>query len=146
MEYAGIIIEDIRGRYLLQLRDNKTGIINPDRWGTFGGGIRKNESPTNGAIRELKEELGLRLVPEDIKLFLKFLLPRHKIYLYKLDLKQDIKRSWLKEGKDMKYYTRREILRKKNLVRSLRFIFWIYPFISGIQSVKNRLKHTGKQS
>jgi 8-oxo-dGTP pyrophosphatase MutT (NUDIX family) len=145
MKYAGIIIKNSRDRYLLQLRDDKAEITNPNLWGTFGGGIRSDESPVYGAIRELREELGLQLIPEDVKLFLKFPVPKHRIYLYKLDLKQDVQRTCLKEGNDMRFFSRKEILRMKSLVKPLRFIFWIYPFVSGCQSIKEKMHRTIKK-
>lgn len=41
---------------LLQLRDNKPNIAYPGTWSAPGGGVNKNESFKQGAIRELKEE------------------------------------------------------------------------------------------
>ena len=54
---AVIVLGD--GRYLLQLRDNKSGIFFPGHWGLFGGGVEDEEQPADALRRELKEELGL---------------------------------------------------------------------------------------
>lgn len=54
---AIIVLDD--GRYLLQLRDNKAGIIFPGHWGLFGGGVEEGERPVDALRRELNEELGL---------------------------------------------------------------------------------------
>jgi 8-oxo-dGTP pyrophosphatase MutT (NUDIX family) len=47
-------------RYLLQHRDNRPDIWDPDRWGLFGGSIDPGESPEEALARELAEELELR--------------------------------------------------------------------------------------
>lgn len=43
---------------LLQLRDNKKNIKYPNRWGSPGGHVNKNESYLDCAKRELLEETG----------------------------------------------------------------------------------------
>lgn len=47
------------GRYLLQRRDNKPDIWDPDRWGLFGGAIEPGETAEQALARELVEELEL---------------------------------------------------------------------------------------
>ena len=56
---------DARGRILLQLRDDKPDIVNPGLWGSFGGRIEphetdEHETPEEGFLREMEEELGWR--------------------------------------------------------------------------------------
>jgi len=46
-------------KVLMQLRDEKEGIVFPGRWGFFSGSLEEGESPEQTAIRELKEELNL---------------------------------------------------------------------------------------
>jgi 8-oxo-dGTP diphosphatase len=43
--------------YLLQHRDRDPGIFYPDYWGLFGGCIDPGETPEQGLLRELEEEL-----------------------------------------------------------------------------------------
>lgn len=50
---------DREGRLLLQLRDDKPGIIAPGKWGLFGGGIEPGEDPGDAVAREFEEETGL---------------------------------------------------------------------------------------
>lgn len=57
--YAGALILDQHGRYLMQLRDDKPGILHPGAWGMFGGGIEPGETPEQAVQRELAEEIGL---------------------------------------------------------------------------------------
>ncbi len=43
-------------KILLHHRDNKATITNPDMWFPPGGGVEKNETPSEAIIRELEEE------------------------------------------------------------------------------------------
>lgn len=56
---AGMLV-DAAGRFLLQHRDDKPGIINPGAWSTFGGHLEPYETPEEGFLREIEEELGWR--------------------------------------------------------------------------------------
>jgi 8-oxo-dGTP pyrophosphatase MutT (NUDIX family) len=53
---TGILV-DRDGRFLLQHRDDKPDIYNPGLWGSFGGSIEPYETPGDGFLRELQEEL-----------------------------------------------------------------------------------------
>jgi 8-oxo-dGTP pyrophosphatase MutT (NUDIX family) len=53
---AAILINE-DSRYIMQLRDGKSGIFYPDHWGCFGGAVEKGESPVMALRRELQEEL-----------------------------------------------------------------------------------------
>ena len=56
---AGLIV-DAGGRFLLQHRDDKAWIINPGMWATFGGHLEPHETPEDGFLREMEEELAWR--------------------------------------------------------------------------------------
>lgn len=61
---TGLLV-DGRGHFLLQLRDDKPGIVNRGMWGSFGGRVEphetdERETPDEGFLRELREELGWR--------------------------------------------------------------------------------------
>jgi len=45
------------GRYLMQLRDDKRGILLPDHWALFGGSVDVGETADEAMRRELREEL-----------------------------------------------------------------------------------------
>lgn len=47
------------GRYLMQLRDDKPGILLPDHWALFGGSLDPGEDAAAAMRRELVEELEL---------------------------------------------------------------------------------------
>lgn len=56
----------------MQQRDSKPGIKWRGMITTFGGLIKKEEKPIDAAIREIKEELSLRLGKEDLVFFRKY--------------------------------------------------------------------------
>jgi 8-oxo-dGTP pyrophosphatase MutT (NUDIX family) len=58
-ERAAAALIVIEGQYLLQLRDQKSGIFYPGHWGLFGGACDAGESPEQALRREMQEELGL---------------------------------------------------------------------------------------
>ena len=51
----------VDGRYALQLRDDKPGIVGRGLWGFFGGALAEDEPPAVGLTRELYEELEIRV-------------------------------------------------------------------------------------
>ncbi|HYM14744.1 MAG TPA: NUDIX domain-containing protein [Dehalococcoidia bacterium] len=58
---TGLIV-DSKGRFLLQLRDDRPDIVNPGLWGSFGGRVEPHETgdpetPYDGFLREMREEL-----------------------------------------------------------------------------------------
>ena len=46
-----------QGRWLLQLRDDRDGIVAPGCWGLFGGHLELDETPVVALRRELVEEI-----------------------------------------------------------------------------------------
>ena len=53
---TGLLV-DADGRFLLQLRDDRPDILHPGLWGSFGGRLEAYETPDDGFLRELQEEL-----------------------------------------------------------------------------------------
>ena len=130
MDYAGILIERKDGKMLFQLRDNNPKIRNRNCWGLFGGGIEPEEEPMEAAIRELKEELGLSIKKEQLKLWMVIPFYKKKNYLFKLHLDREISSLKLGEGAGMGYFTISEMRKKKNIVKNLKILLYIYPIIS----------------
>jgi 8-oxo-dGTP pyrophosphatase MutT (NUDIX family) len=127
MNYAGIIFEKNK-KFLLQLRDNKKGISSPNKWAIFGGGIEKNETPKMAVIREIKEELDFKLKKNDVVPFVKFFFPWKKYYIFKSKISPEIKHLKLREGANMKYFSRKDIIKLKNIVFFVKLFFRFYFF------------------
>lgn len=61
-DFEGAKLAILKGDQLVSiLRDDKADIPFPNMWDFPGGGREKGESPETCALRELREELGLRL-------------------------------------------------------------------------------------
>ena len=66
---ASIIFINDKQHILLFLRDDKRGIPYPNMWDVPGGHVEENETPKECIIREMKEEMDLKL--KDFQLFCK---------------------------------------------------------------------------
>jgi 8-oxo-dGTP diphosphatase len=64
-ESAHVIIQDRKGRVLV-LKRSEVDDWMPGKWSLPGGGKREEEELLQGAIREVKEETGLDILPEDL--------------------------------------------------------------------------------
>jgi 8-oxo-dGTP diphosphatase len=108
---ATAILVDSDGRLLLQHRDDKPGIDNPGMWGSFGGRIEDYETPEDGFLRELDEELSWR--PPTFELYLATPYRpderRQLIYVYAAPLDVPIERLVLGEGQGMASYSPDEL-------------------------------------
>lgn len=129
LNFSGVIIERKDKKMLFQLRDNNPLISDPNKWWIFGGGIEPNEKPINAAVRELKEEINLKINKKDLKLIFIKKLKNKKVYFFKFNFKKNMAKLRLKEGQDMKFMSRKEILNKKNVSNVLRDFMNIYPLI-----------------
>jgi len=70
---AAAIILTPDDRYLLQLRDPKPGIFFPNCWGCFGGGVSPPDEGAQDCLRrEIEEELGIALGPDEVSYFSNF--------------------------------------------------------------------------
>ena len=56
-ECVSALLTDEQGRLVIQLRDDKPGLLFPGHWATLGGGIEKGETPEQAMKRELEEEI-----------------------------------------------------------------------------------------
>jgi 8-oxo-dGTP diphosphatase len=116
----------VKGRYAMQLRDNKPGISAPGVWGLFGGGVEPNEEPGQAILRELEEELAIR--------------PAQCRFLWHADSENDFHQAWvrhyvfesdvtdlwpqheLREGQAVGLFRFEELDRKTTHPRALHFL------------------------
>lgn len=62
--YSGVFLITPSGDFIMQERDPHPHIRNPGRVGVFGGGAEGGETPVECAMREIHEEIGLK-IPQD---------------------------------------------------------------------------------
>ena len=67
-EGCQIILVNDAGAVLLQLRDDKDWIPFPNRWAIPGGMLEAGESAAECILREVREELGVTLAAQDVRL------------------------------------------------------------------------------
>lgn len=63
--FASVVLVDRRGWVLLQERDEHP-VIDPEKWSLVGGHLDGDEDPATGASRELAEETGVELGPDEL--------------------------------------------------------------------------------
>ena len=66
--FASIVLVDGRGWLLLQERDEHA-VIAPGKWGFTGGHLEPGEDYLGAAVRELREETGLVVPADRLRLF-----------------------------------------------------------------------------
>lgn len=107
---VGALIHDEQKRVLLQRRDRKTSIYFPGLWGVFGGSCEGDETPEQAVVREIWEELSVRV--DAPPLFLKWNIqcsylgeePRERFFFnvaFDADMTTQIK---LREGAEYRFF------------------------------------------
>ena len=104
-----------QGKLLLERRrDSNT-------WGLIGGGVRKTESSLEGMVREIYEELGLRVPPERLTKLQVYGEPgriaafrdgsvwRMVIVVYGLELEREPVLRISAESRELRFFSREEI-------------------------------------
>ena len=98
---AAVLLEDDHGRVLLQLRDPWPGVLWGGMWACFGGGAEGEETLPEAAVREVAEEIGVALKPQELTPFARVLsdLPgRRRIYFFIAHLAVPTRALKLDEG------------------------------------------------
>lgn len=115
MVYSAVVLEK-DNKYLLQLRDNRPEVLCRGMWGLFGGSIDFGESSRDAAVREIGEELNVKINPDDLVYVSK--VPGGHVYYLKWD--KELVALDLNEGQDMGYFEKDEILAIPNLIPSVK--------------------------
>jgi 8-oxo-dGTP pyrophosphatase MutT (NUDIX family) len=125
---AVIVLDD--GSYLMQLRDQKSGIFYPGHWGLFGGAIDTGENPETALRRELKEEL--RLTVSSIRYLTEFTFDygqsgRISRYFYETRVAAaSLHGLTLREGVEMRAFMASDILNRPRVVPYDAFAIWLH--------------------
>lgn len=104
-----VIVMNEKKQILLQKRSYQRHNY-PGKWGLIAGHVFSGDNPKKTAVRELKEEIGLKILPTDLK-FLKIYIKNTKsnkafIYIYLLitNIKENEFNIQKEELTEVKYY------------------------------------------
>ncbi|MGQ4647438.1 NUDIX domain-containing protein [Lyngbya aestuarii] len=104
---VAIAILHSEGGYLMQLRDNISGIVYPGCWGLFGGHIEAGETPEYAIERELSEEISY--IPPSLSQFGCYREPAVIRHVFHATLTVGLEQLVLQEGWDMGLLTPQQI-------------------------------------
>jgi len=111
-------------KILLLLRDNRSGVVNPNRWGLIGGGIDFNETPKEAMEREAKEEINI--TPQNLIFFGKTPWGKYRFFSKLTD--QERKKIKIgNEGQALKFYTLEQI---KILKLTPKLSYWVKNYFN----------------
>ena len=101
---ATALLVDGAGRFLLQHRDDKPEISNPGMWGSFGGEVEPYETPQDGFLREMQEELSWQ--PERFELYRAYEYDAIQtlIYVFTAPIDVPVERLVLGEGQGLGFF------------------------------------------
>lgn len=99
---AHVLLESGEG-VTLQLRDDV------HQWGIFGGLVREREDPEDAALREIEEELTIRLDPDRLTWLRVFEGPRYVSHLFRYPVEDELDAAVLTEGERFATFTREEL-------------------------------------
>ncbi len=109
---------------IMQLRDNKSDILYPNRWGFFSGSLKKGEDPRHAAIRELKEELGNFCIKK-IKYNFSYFQANTKSMHYVFTVIPNIKNLVLGEGADYEFFYYHDFMKYSKKSKKMNAVFKI---------------------
>ena len=107
-----------KGKLLLEKRSDS------DVWGLVGGGVKKRETERQAMVREIREELGIRVKPEQLQRLRSYGEPgrlgriaafrdgsvwRMVIVMWKLELEEEPEMTISSESKDLRFFTKEEL-------------------------------------
>lgn len=119
-----------KGELLIQKR-NKNLKRNPGKWAFTGGAVDTNETSLDGAIREVKEELGVNVHNDEIEYLLSF--KREKgfvdVWLVKKDIPIEeivLQKEEVSEAKWVSLEKLMDLIEKGEMVTSLNLYFELF--------------------
>lgn len=113
MKYgSAIIIKNKKGELFLQHRDVNAP-TDKNTWAMWGGSKESNETPTETAIRELKEELTIEVTGNQLSFYKKFIVSKDDVNKKEVSVfelqDEDNFLYELHEGDDMRFFSKEEI-------------------------------------
>ncbi len=132
-----------KDKYLIQKRSNKKNIYFPNLFGVFGGNVEKKEKIIKAVIREIFEELNIKLNSKQVKFFLKisfysrhFLKNRSRFYFFVKILKSQLNSINLKEGQSYHFINISKIKKLDFVPWDLSAILYFDKYVRKNKSIK----------
>ena len=132
-----------KDKYLIQKRSNKKNIYFPNLFGVFGGNVEKKEKIIKAVIREIFEELNIKLNFKKVKFFFKisinsrhFLKNRSRFYFFVKILKSQLNSINLKEGQSYHFINISKIKKLDFVPWDLSAILYFDKYIRKNKSIK----------
>lgn len=122
------------GRYVMQLRDSNRDIFYPDHWGCFGGAVDPGETPGQAIVRELREELDLRIGEREFTRFTEFTFDfsfcgfdrKWRVYYEIILPNSDMTEFVLSEGAGVEAFEAESLLAQHRVVPYDAFAIWMH--------------------
>jgi 8-oxo-dGTP pyrophosphatase MutT (NUDIX family) len=127
---VGLIVID-EANYLMQLRSQKAGVFYPGHWGLFGGAVDDDEQADAALVRELREELGIKVAAAEYFTEFSFdfgFCGRGHVWrrYYRIAMTaREAEKMVLGEGSEMRVFTASGILALPRLVPYDAFAIWL---------------------
>ncbi|MFA5871402.1 MAG: NUDIX hydrolase [Parcubacteria group bacterium] len=117
-KYTSIILFTTDGKLIFQQKDKGFKINNSGKITTFGGKIETGEKPLEAALREIEEELMIKLKEEDLDFFGNYKDKNYRdeetfVFAY-MARNINPEKLKLKEGKSIFYFSKNENLENYN--------------------------------
>lgn len=94
---GGFLYNPTTKSVLLHKRDSNTK-INPDKWAFFGGLNEGKEKPAETFMREIKEELGIDIFPDQVHVLYDYYNKELETHRYVFFVESDLEKSQMKLG------------------------------------------------
>ena len=130
-EVVSVFLRSEENLYLMQLRDDEPSIVFPGHWGLFGGTIEIGESTCQAASRELKEEIGIHIIPEEIFEFRQYIQNGYLVHTCLHNLKIPLSKLNQKEGSDLGYFSINDILKGELFSQKFQSYFFVADPLKG---------------
>lgn len=101
--YSGGFLYNLKaGSILLHKRDSRAK-VNPNQWAFFGGLNEKGETPKQTFVREIQEELGIKILEDRIVPLCDYLNEELQTYRHVFFVESDLDKSQMRltEGEDV---------------------------------------------
>ena len=121
---AHVILESEDG-ITLQLRDDV------HLWGIFGGLVRAGEDPERAALREIEEELTIRLDPERLAYLRVFAGKAYTSHLFHYAIEDELQGAVLTEGERFATWERGDLDQADVVPWHWRMLRWYWENVGG---------------